>query len=72
MGVGKLPLDKEEIGEGTGGFGRGSLGEGYNEKGLNASSRREFRVERLLGEGGGELVLLALQEGVVLRWGYGC
>ena len=71
-GVGKRPLDKGEKGEGTGGFGRGSEGEGYHGKELDASRRREFAVERLLGEGAGERVLPALQGGVVLRWGYGC
>ena len=41
-------------------------------KELDASRRREFAVERLLGEGAGERVLPALQGGVVLRRGYGC
>ena len=45
---------------------------GYPEKELGASGRREFAVERLLGEEAGEWVLPALQGEVVLRWGYGC
>ena len=45
---------------------------GYYGKELGASGRREFAVERLLGEEAGERVLPALQGGGVLRWGYGC
>ena len=52
-----------------GGFGRGSEGEVYHGKELGASGRREFAVERLLGEMAGERVLPALQGGVVLHWG---
>ena len=59
-GVGKRLLDKRARGEGTGGFGRGSEGEGYHGKELEASRKRIFAVERLLIEGAGERVLLAL------------
>ena len=40
---------------------------GYHGKELGESGRREFAVERLLGEVAGERVLPALQGGVVLR-----
>jgi len=70
--VGKRPLDKGEKGGGMGAFGRGSEGGEYHGKELGASGRREFPVERLLGEVAGEQVLPALQGGAVLRWGYGC
>jgi len=70
--VGKRPLDKGGKGGGTGAFERGSEGGEYHGKKLGASGRREFSVERLLGEVAGEWVLLALQGGGVLRWGYGC
>ena len=70
--VGKRPLDRGGKGGGTGAFGRGSDGGGCHGKELGASGRREFAVERLLGEVAGERVLPALQEGGVLRWGYGC
>ena len=70
--VGKCPRDKGGKGGGTGAFGRGSEGGEYHGKELGASGRSEFVVERLLGEVAGELVLLALQGGGVLRWGYGC
>ena len=53
-------------------FRRRSEGEGYHGKALGTSGRREFAVERLLGEVAGERVLPALQGGVVVRWGYGC
>ena len=42
---------------------------GYYGKELGASGRREFAVERLLGEVAGKRVLPALQGGVVFRWG---
>ena len=45
---------------------------GYHGKVLGGSGRREFAVERLLGEVAGERVLPALQGGVVLSWGYRC
>ena len=70
--VGKRPLDKGGKGGGTGAFGRGSEGGEYHGKELGTSGRREFAVERLLGEVAGERVLPALQGGGVLRWGYGC
>jgi len=70
--VGKRPLDKGGKGGGTGAFGRGSEGREYPGKELGASGRREFVVERLLGEVAGERVLPALQGGGVLRWRYGC
>ena len=44
---------------------------GYHGKEPGPSGRREFAVERLLGEVAGEWVLPALQGGVVLRRGYG-
>jgi len=71
-GVGKRPLDKGGKGGGTGAFGKGSEGGEYHGKELGASGRREFAVERLLGEVAGERVLPALQGRGVLRWGYGC
>ena len=71
-GVGKHPLDMREKGFGKGGFVRGSEGEGYHGKELGTSGRREFVVERLLGEVAGERVLPALQGGFVLGWGYSC
>ena len=64
---GECLLDKGEKGEGTGGFRRDSERQGYHEKELDASRRREFGVERLLGERAGEQVLPALHGGVVLR-----
>jgi len=70
--VGKRPLDKGGKGGGTGAFGRGSEGGEYHGKELGASGRREFAVERLLGEVAGQRVLPALQGGGVLRWGDGC
>jgi len=70
--VGKRPLDKGGKGGGNGAFGRGSEGGEYHGKELGASGRREFAVERLLGEVAGAQVLPALQAGGVLRWGYGC
>jgi len=70
--VGKRPLDKGGKGGGTGAFGRGLEGVEYPGKELGASGRKEFAVERLLEEVAGERVLLALQGGGVLRWGYGC
>jgi len=70
--VEKRPLDKGGKGGGTGAFERGSEGGEYHGKELGASGRREFAVERLLGEVAGERVLPALQEGGALRLGYGC
>jgi len=65
--VGKRPLDKGGKGGGTGAFGRGSEGGEYHRKELGASGRREFTVERLLGEVAGERVLPAVQGGGALR-----
>jgi len=70
--VGKRPLDKGGIGGGTGAFGRGSEGGVYHGQELGASGRREFTVERLLGEVAGERMLSVQQGGGVVRWGYGC
>ena len=65
--VGKCPLDKGGQGRGTGAFGTGSDGGEYHGKELGASGRREFAVERFLGEVAGERVLPVLQGGGVLR-----
>ena len=60
---------KSRVLEGSGKIQRESR---YHVKELGASGRREFLVERLQGEVAGEQVLLALQGGVGLHWGYGC